>query len=174
MSHLNNIELRALELSDIDLLYNWENDQKLWHLSNTVAPFSKFILEQYIMNADQDIYTAKQLRLMIDKTEENIKTTIGAIDLFDFDPTNQRAGVGILINKPDQNKGYATQALEILTEYCFNILQLHQLYCNITTDNLTSLKLFKKQSFEIIGIKKEWLLIKDNWVDEYILQLIKR
>ncbi len=53
------IELRALEPSDIDILYNWENDQKLWHLSNTVAPFSKFILEQYIMNAEQDIYYSK-------------------------------------------------------------------------------------------------------------------
>jgi len=174
MQQSHTLELRALEPSDIDILYNWENDQKLWHLSNTVAPFSKFILEQYIMNADQDIYTAKQLRLMIDKTEKNIKTTIGAIDLFDFDPVNHRAGVGILIDKSEQKKGYATQALEILIEYCFNVLQLHQLYCNISTDNLVSLELFKKQSFEIIGIKKEWLFIKDKWVDEYILQLINR
>lgn len=168
------IELRALEPSDIDILYNWENDQKLWHLSNTVAPFSKFILEQYIMNAEQDIFTAKQLRLMIDKSEKKIKSTIGAIDLFDFDPVNHRAGVGILIKKSEQKKGYATQALEILIEYSFNVLQLHQIYCNITTDNLPSLELFKKQNFEIIGIKKEWLFIKDQWVDEYILQLIKR
>ncbi len=174
MQQSNTIELRALEPSDIDILYNWENNQKLWHLSNTVAPFSKFILEQYLMNADQDIYSAKQLRLMIDKTEEKIKTTIGAIDLFDFDPVNKRAGIGILIDKSEQKRGYATQALEKLVEYCFNVLQLHQLYCNITTDNLASLELFKKQSFEIIGIKKEWLLIKDKWVDEYILQLIKR
>ncbi len=174
MLQSNTIELRALEPADIDILYTWENDQQLWHLSNTVVPFSKFILEQYIMNADQDIYTAKQLRLIIDKTEGSTKTTIGAIDLFDFDPVNQRAGVGILIDKSEQNKGYATQALELLIEYSFNVLQLHQLYCNITTDNLASLELFKKQSFEIIGIKKEWIFIKDKWVDEYLLQLIKR
>lgn len=168
------IELRALEPSDIDILYNWENNQSLWHLSNTVAPFSKFVLEQYIMNAAQDIYSAKQLRLMIDKIEDGKNITIGAIDLFDFDPINHRAGIGILIEKSERKKGHAALALEILIEYCFNILQLHQLYCNITTDNSASLELFRKQKFEIIGIKKEWLFIHEKWVDEYLLQLIKR
>lgn len=174
MIHSDSINLRALEPSDIDILYDWENDQSLWHLSNTVTPFSRFVLEQYIMNSDQDIYTAKQLRLIIEIDVNDQTTAIGAIDLFDFDPANHRAGLGILIKKSERNKGYATQALELLIKYCFGVLQLHQLYCNITSNNLSSLELFKKQSFEIIGIKKEWLYINDKWVDEYILQLIKR
>ena len=65
-----NIELRALEPSDVDLLYQWENNEELWHLSNTVAPFSRFVLEQYVMDSHQDIFTTKQLRLMIDKKED--------------------------------------------------------------------------------------------------------
>lgn len=60
----------------------------------------------------------------------------------------------------------------MLVNYCFDVLQLHQLYCNITTDNTASLALFKKQNFEIIGIKKDWLYIHTNYVDEYILQLV--
>jgi len=167
------IRLRALEPTDIDILYNWENDHKVWHLSNTVTPFSRYLLEQYVINSDQDIYTAKQLRLMIDKTEDDEIVTIGAIDLFDFDPVNHRAGVGILITKNERKKGYAQEALKILTKYCFDILQLHQLYCNITVDNKTSLTLFKKQKFEVIGIKKDWLYIHNKYIDEYILQLVK-
>jgi len=167
------IRLRALEPNDIDILYNWENDQEVWHLSNTVTPYSRYLLEQYVINSDQDIYTAKQLRLMIDKTDGEDIETIGAIDLFDFDPVNHRAGVGILIIKNKRKKGYAQEALEILTNYCFSVLQLHQLYCNITVDNKTSLNLFKKQNFEIIGIKKDWLFIHNKYVDEYILQLVK-
>ena len=169
---LNNkhIHFRAPEIKDLDLLFQWENDASLWHLSNTVTPFSRHILEEYIMHAHEDIYTAKQLRLMIDAIDNN--ETIGCIDLFDFDPINLRAGVGILIDKKHRNSGYASASLKMLTDYAFHTLYLHQLYCNITIDNDASLKLFKKHEFEIIGLKKEWIRKRDGWVDEYMLQLI--
>jgi len=81
-----NLILRALEPTDINSLYEWENDQKLWYLSNTIIPFSHFTLEQYILNSHQDIYTTKQLRLMIDSKDPEQNNPIGSIDLFDFDP----------------------------------------------------------------------------------------
>jgi len=172
MLKATNIELRALEPNDIDLLYLWENDDSVWHLSNTITPFSRFQLEQYVLNTEQDIFSSKQLRLMIDKIENNKKTTIGSIDIFDFDPINKRAGLGILIDKKERKKGYASQALENLLKYCFEILHLHQVYCNITTENEASIKLFKKFDFVISGTKKDWLLIRNSWQDEWFLQLI--
>jgi diamine N-acetyltransferase len=168
-----NIALRALEPEDVDLLYEWENDERLWHLSNTVTPFSKHLLEQYVLSSGQDIYTAKQLRLMIDVVEQDERETVGSIDLFDYDPTNKRAGIGILIVKKYRRKGYASQALEILMTYCFEVLHLHQLYCNITPDNEASLSLFRNAGFETVGLKKDWLHIRDGWEDEYILQKIR-
>ncbi|NTW31895.1 MAG: GNAT family N-acetyltransferase [Bacteroidetes bacterium] len=165
-----NLLLRAPEPADIDLLYKWENDSRIWYLSNTVAPISRHLLEEYILTAYQDIYTAKQLRLMIDNV--NTGETVGCIDLFDFDPVNLRAGIGILISDNQRNKGYASEALALLIDYAFNTLNLHQLYCNITTNNEVSLKLFKKHNFKNIGIKKDWTRLKDKWLDEYILQLI--
>src|SRR6185436_12887613 len=96
------IRLRALEPSDVDLLYQWENDASVWSVSGTLAPFSKFVLEQYLASSHQDIYSNKQLRLMIDLSANNEEDEpesrgIGCIDLFDFDPKNRKAGVGILI-----------------------------------------------------------------------------
>ncbi|MBN2173773.1 MAG: GNAT family N-acetyltransferase [Bacteroidales bacterium] len=167
-----NVVLRALEPTDVDLLYQWENDQKLWHLSNTLAPFSRFILEQYVLNSEQDIFTAKQLRLMIDKISDQKSTPIGTIDLFEFDPHNRRAGIGIFIVRNHREHGFASEALQLVIDYCFQTLQLHQVYCNISEDNEISLKLFQKQRFKIIGKKKDWLLLKNRWMDEYILQLI--
>ncbi len=165
------IYFRAPEPADVDLLYTWENDTKIWHLSNTVTPYSRQILEEYILNAQQDIYTAKQLRLMIilNKTGE----AVGCIDLFDFDPQHLRAGVGILIDDHHRQKGYAAEALTMLIDYSFDILHLHQLYCNVTPANENSLQLFQKHKFSIIGLKKEWLRAKNGWEDEYMLQLLK-
>ncbi len=170
-----NLALRALEPTDIDILYKWENDTEIWHLSNTLTPFSRFVLEQYLMNAHEDIYTSKQLRLMIDliKTESECKT-IGSIDLFNFSPHHKRAGIGILITKQERGKGYASEALELIIKYSFETLNLHQLYCNISEDNEKSMKLFQKHAFKIIGNKKQWLRIKNKWMDEYILQLIRK
>jgi diamine N-acetyltransferase len=164
------VYLRALEPSDIDEVYQWENDSSIWHLSNTISPYSRFVLEQYLASAHQDIYTAKQLRLVISLTSGK---AIGCIDIFDFDPLHQRAGVGILISEiADRGKGYASEALELLIGYCRNTIHLHQLYCNITEGNEASLKLFTHLGFEVCGTKKAWLRERDRWKNELMLQRI--
>jgi diamine N-acetyltransferase len=167
-----NIYLRALEPQDVDLLYQWENNVSLWYVSNTLTPFSRFAIEQYVMNSFQDIYTAKQLRMMIIKADDLIP--IGTIDLFDFDPFHKRAGLGIMILEEFRTRGFASETLEIMKSYCFNTLLLHQIYCNIAEDNVRSLELFKKSGFELCGRKKHWLLDKNQWKDEFILQYINQ
>lgn len=166
------IRLRALEPQDVATLYQWENDTAIWVASNTQVPFSKFVLEQYIAASHLDLHTNKQLRLMI-TTKEGLD--VGAIDLFDFDSQHQRAGIGILVaEKIDRGKGYATEALNLLIQYCFTQLHLHQLYCNITIDNEASIQLFKKHNFAITGIKKDWIRVGDSFVDELLLQLVRK
>ncbi len=169
----NNIKLRALEPEDIELLYIWENNTEIWEVSNTITPFSKYIITKYVESSHLDIFEAKQLRLMIDLIGSTSDLTIGTIDLFDFDPINNRAGIGLLINdKVNRNKGYASISLKILIEYCFFTLNLNQLYCNISVDNKDSISLFKNNGFEITGEKKAWRKKGSYWINEYFLQLI--
>ena len=168
------VKLRALEPEDIDLLYEWENDHSIWYVSNTLTPFSKYILKKYIENSHLDIYQTKQLRLMIDVCREADPETVGAIDIFDFDPFHLRAGVGVLIaREEDRNKGLAGLALQELIQYAFGILHLHQLYCNISSDNKISLRLFQEAGFVICGKKKDWLKAANGYKDELLLQLIR-
>ena len=102
------IRLRALEPRDVDLLYRWENDPEVWKVSNTMTPFSKFTLQEYIKTATTDIYASRQLRLMIEDWKGN---TVGAVDVFDFEPFHRRAGIGILIAQEDRHNGYAEEAV---------------------------------------------------------------
>lgn len=165
------IRLRALEPEDLEYLYDWENNSSYWVLSNTVAPFSKYTLKRYMENSHKSIYETGQLRLMIEIFKE--KKTIGTIDIFDFDPYHKRAGIGILIaDENERRKGYASMALNCLTEYCFSTLQLHQLYCNILANNCESAELFKKVGFSEAGIKKEWIKTSEGYLDEYTFQLL--
>ena len=89
------IKLRALELEDIDILYKWENDTNVWKVSNTIAPFSKYILNRFIEEQQYDIFETKQFRLIIES--KALGSPVGTIDLFELDPYNRRAGFGLLI-----------------------------------------------------------------------------
>ena len=166
------IHLRALEPEDLDFLYTIENNESFWEVSSTQTPFSRFILEQYIVNSHQDIFEAKQLRLIIVDNITNL--SVGMIDLFEFNPLHKRAGIGILIIESEQHKGFASEAIELLINYSFNQLNLHQLFANITVDNTKSLELFKKLNFKKIGIKKEWIFSKGDFKDEILFQLINK
>ncbi len=172
MLEKKSILLRAPEPEDVEFLLEMENNTGFWHVSSTHNPFSRFDIEQYILLSDKDIYTAKQLRFMIDFSEETQKQTIGTIDIFDFDPHNKRAGIGISIMKKFRKKGYAGTALNILIEYMFSQLNLHQIYCNIEKDNNESTSLFKSRGFTETGIKKDWNLRNNKWVDEHFFQLL--
>ncbi|MCX7986716.1 MAG: GNAT family N-acetyltransferase [Bacteroidales bacterium] len=166
------ILLRAPEPEDIDWLYKWENDPEVWISGTTLVPFSRYILSKYLENAHLDIFETHQMRLMIELNKRP-GVPIGTIDLFDFDSYNNRAGVGILIaDKTERRKGYATQSLQLLIDYCFKVLGLNQLYCNIDPQNEQSIKLFTHSGFEIVGLKKRWTRRGTEYHDEYLLQLL--
>ena len=175
------IHLRALEPTDLNQLYRWENDSSIWSVSGTLVPFSKFVLEEIVTQVHQDIYTNKQLRLIVDlkyfdeADEDETTRSIGCVDLFDFDPKNKRAGVGILIaDKADRGRGYATEALHLIVDYAFEVLDLHQIYSNVRVENESSVALFKKVGFEVTGLKQDWMYEQGKFYDEYTMQLIKK
>jgi diamine N-acetyltransferase len=164
------ITLRPPEPDDVDILYKWENDMELWEISNTRAPFSKYILSEYIKNSFKDIYETKQLRFIIENDENN---PVGAIDLYNFDPYHQRAGVGVLVHSiKDRKRGLASDALEALKAYATEILGLKQLFANVGEDNTVSIRLFEKAGFERAGIKKAWLKTALGWKNEILYQKI--
>ena len=168
------IQLRAIEPGDLEFIFHIENDPGTWRVGNTLVPFSRYQIEQYILTTQHDLYAEKQLRLMIDlMLPGDERKTIGMIDLYDFDPHHQRAGVGILVLSEEREKGYALDALRVLARYSFEILKLHMLHCNITAENTASIRLFEKAGFSQCGLLKEWRNIDNRWMDELMFQMIR-
>lgn len=166
------IYLRALEPEDLNFLYELENNPDIWEISGTITPYSKHVLKQYLENAFRDIYDVKQLRLCICSKKDKL---IGLIDLFDFDPKNLRAGLGLVIlETADRNKGVGAEAIELFSNYAFTVLNLRQLYVNVGEDNLASLHLFKKLGFEQVGVKKDWIRTGETFKNELLFQKINR
>lgn len=169
----SHIQMRAVELPDVELLYAWENDMALWPVSNTLVPFSRYQLKKYVESASLDLYQTRQLRLIIEKkTSPGKAEPAGLLDLFDFDPFHNRAGLGIFIHQSYRGKGVAKEALELFIRYAFSVLGIHNLYCNVAQSNTTSIELFKRLGFSLIGTKKEWLKVKNEYADELMFQRI--
>ncbi len=158
----DHLYLRALETTDLDFLYKLENDTRSWQVSNTVTPYSKELLQEYLLQAGADIYAVKQLRLLICTSEHE---PAGAIDLYDFDPAHLRAGIGIIISQEFRRQQLATEALTLLLNYCHQFLLLHQVYCTIAVTNTSSLSLFKKAGFQSIGLRKDWVRTASGFTD---------
>lgn len=78
-----NIRLRALELEDLDFLYQIENDDRLWELGVSNVPYSRRVLLDYITSASADIYVDNQVRLIVEN-EQNEQ--VGILDLTDLIP----------------------------------------------------------------------------------------
>lgn len=165
------IFLRALEPEDLDFLFEVENNEDFWEVSATSAPLSRFILKQYLENSHKDIYEVKQLRLLI-CTHNYL--TVGMIDLFEFDPKSRRVALGILVCKSkDRQKGYGSEALELIKNYCFGHLGLHQIYAHVGCENIASISLFEKNGFQKTAQLKDWNFTNGEYKDEFLYQLIE-
>jgi len=162
--------LRALEPSDLDLLYTWENDPSVWGVSGTLSPFSRHTLETYIEAQRFDLFRSRQQRLVIETLDGR---PVGLADLFEVEPLHRRAGVGILIHDPEERgRGYAREALELLIGYARRTLGLQQLWGSVETDNEASLRLFRSIGFTEIGTRRRWNWSPDGWKDETEFQYL--
>lgn len=168
MEGLPGIHLRAIEPEDLDTLYNIENDRVLWDVGVTNVPYSRYILHNYVANTAGDIYSDKQVRLMI---EDDSKQVVGIIDMTDFSPRHQRAEIGIVLTKEHRKKGYARAALQELIEYSHKFLHLHQLYAYVDSSNKNAIDLFCGMGFNQQNTIKDWLFDGDDYHDAILMQL---
>ncbi len=168
----DNILLRKPEPEDLDFLYSLENDTNIWWVSDTRSPFSRWQIKQHIENSVYDIYTNKELRLII--TDKKTGKALGVVDLFEFDPGHKRAGIGIVVLPEYRNQKIAEQSLLIIIDYCFNLINLNQIWCYIDSKNQISIKLFEKFGFVKNGELKEWKNCGNNFEDVFFYQLFNR
>jgi|WetSurMetagenome_2_1015567.scaffolds.fasta_scaffold207503_2 diamine N-acetyltransferase len=160
--------LRAVEPEDLDLMYQMENDPETWDISNFTVPYSRYLLKEYIKASQFDIFMDKQLRLVI-MVKDGYKA-IGTVDLSDYAPLYKRAEIGIAIQKEYRKRGYASEAVQLLENYAFKFLRLHQLYAYVGVNNQLCLNMFKTLEYERTGLLKEWMIGTDGYEDVVILQ----
>ena len=169
-----NISLRKIEPTDLPFLYQWENDASAWADGANHNPLSQQDLRDYISSTTGDIYKDGQLRLVIQSVSEAVCTlsaqrsvspqnghTIGCVDLFDFDPRNRRAALGMYIAPEHRGKGVGREALAQIEAYAFDFLHLRCLYAVIARNNTACSAIFEQAGYIPSSPLKNWTLESD-------------
>ncbi|MBM3185910.1 MAG: GNAT family N-acetyltransferase [Bacteroidetes bacterium] len=165
----DSIYLRVVEVDDAAKLLIWENNPENWKVSNTEIPFSMHSIHQLI-EQQSNIRNSGEIRFIICLNE--IETPIGTIDLYDVNFKHGYATVGIMIaEESERRKGFASESLQLISEYARDILDLTNLQCTIHGDNERSIALFEQVGFMRVGIRKNWLKFKGKRIDEISYQL---
>lgn len=151
------IKLRKIEPADLPYLYQWENDAASWADGSNHNPLSQQDLRDYIASTTGDIYRDGQLRLIIE--EDGL--TLGCIDLFDFDPRNRRAAIGMYITPEYREKGIGREAVRLMEEYAFGFLHLRLIYAIISTHNSACTALYRSAGYTPSSPLSAWTLEGD-------------
>ena len=130
-----------------------------------MAPYSRQALEA-LCSGHQDLYTAGQLRWVIEEEGR----AVGAVDLYDFQARDQRAGIGILIEPDARGQGIAGRALDIALRHAEQALLLHSVHAEVHADHSGSLALFQRAGFQEVGRYSDWTRTTEGWKDVVLFQ----
>lgn len=138
------ISLRSLIYSDLDFLEKIENDTSLWEFGTEQIRYTRKELKSYIKNSGTDLQIAKQFRFVVDHKSN----PVGFIDLFNY--KGEEVSIGIIIDEGYQNRGFAKESVSLLSNYCFDNLNIKKLNCSVDVLNKKSNALFLSLGFQLV------------------------
>lgn len=97
---------------------------------------------------------------------------VGCVELYNYDPVNRRAAVGIVVSNEHRHRGYGSAIIHALTQFCVENTSLHQIYADIACTNVVSLRIFEKAGYQHCATLRDWVIRGDGFIDTYRYQLI--
>lgn len=166
----NILQLRAIEVTDVDTLLAWENDSSQWDSCNTSAPFSRKQLWDYAVNYNNNIFETGAIRMMVVKRDT--ATPIGCVDVFDFNRFHNHAFVGLYIDALHRGKGYGVSAMNLTLHYACHFLGIHQIVAEVDILNSASIRMLRSCGFTECGSLRQWFRHGSQYSDGILMQYI--
>jgi [ribosomal protein S5]-alanine N-acetyltransferase len=164
------ITLREVRTSDVnDDYYRWMNDREVTQfLESRFFPNSIEGLRKYV---ESKAFDRDNIFLAIVTKEDD--RHIGNIKLGPINWIHRTGDIGILIGEKDcWGKGYAAEAIGLIAEYAFRILNLKKVTASAYDINKGSIKAFVKAGFEIEGERKQQFFCNGKYVNMVLMGLV--
>lgn len=161
------IQLRKVEEEDLDLIVKWRNDPEILRWLFSYLPLShpkqKKWYEKYVEDDTQEIFVI----------EMKEKTPVGTVGLSNIDHRNQKAELGILIDKNWQKKGIGKEALELLIDLAWSEMNMRKIKALVFEENEAAIKLYKSCGFVEEGVLKKEAYKDGEFKDVVVMALLR-
>lgn len=166
-----NIYFKPLSINDADKVHSYASDEDVsryigWRLMKTLNETSEYV-EEMIRRvlAGTHLYASVVLK----STNEIIGTAM----IFNFNREANHAEIGYVFHKDYWGKGYGTEAVELMSNFAFETLNLHKLHACVVDGNVGSARILEKNGFEMEGRIKDYYFIEDMYYNELIFGRLK-
>lgn len=165
----DNIYLAPLCLDDYPSYTEWVNDLEV----GFGLPFPAMMINESSEKVALERLSSSGYHFAI--VDAKTDTLIGNIGFAKLDSMNRIATVGIFIgNKDYWNKGYGTEALSLLLDYGFNVLNLNAINLSVYAYNLPAIRCYEKLGFKEAGRLREAKIIAGEAFDEIFMDILAR
>ena len=160
------IVLRSWTAEDVPQIQELKNDIDIQsQLMGIPRPNSSNKILNWLKHRDKD---DSMVFFVIARKQDN--KAIGYVQISCLDKINLNGYLGICIEQEFWGKGYANEALDLLTRYASSILNLRKIILLVKNDNSRAIGFYKKTGFRKIGILKEHQIINGNWCDVLMME----
>ncbi|MHB8070359.1 MAG: GNAT family N-acetyltransferase [Candidatus Cryosericum sp.] len=121
---------------------------------------------------DENLAAPREDYVHVDVRETATFRLVGNGELFDIDHGNGTAELGILIGEKDcWGRGYGTEAVALLAQYGFQVLNLANILLRLDDFNVHGLAAYLKVGFHEIGRRRASVLKDGRRNDEILMDL---
>lgn len=163
------VNLRAIELTDLDNVMTWINDPEVTrYLLVGLWPLSRGAEAQWIERRVKDADPTD--KALVIETKDGVY--LGGIGLHRIDFASGTAEAGIVIGRKDYwGKGYGTDAMKVLLKHAFENLRLRKVYLSVFGSNVRAQKSYAKLGFREVGRLKAHLLKQGQYEDVIYMEV---
>jgi RimJ/RimL family protein N-acetyltransferase len=156
---------------DAHRLHRWRNDPEIVSLSAD-TPLAETSLEdaqKRIEAWNRESDTQKNFAIFLRSSNEYIGFChVALIDLY-----NRNCRIGIVIGDREHwGRGYGTEVMRGLSQFCFHDLALHRITCETYSHNRRAWRMLEAAGFAREGVLREQVRRGDAWRDEYLYGLL--
>lgn len=163
------VYLRPIQLEETDDYYQRLFDPTTRYLTGTQHSFTKDQVQRYFEAKSQD--SSRLFQLIALKSSDEV---IGDIELQDINGFNRSAQLRIAIDTSQhQGKGYGTEAILLMLEHAFGVMNLHRIELNVYSFNERAIHVYEKIGFQKEGIQRDALYYHHKYHDSVIMGILE-
>lgn len=161
------VYLSPKNAEDVEKFTEWLNDfQTTDYIGRSSQVMTLEAEKEYL---EKNLNTEASFFIIEGKTDK----LIGTVSLENISHINRRATLGIFIgDKEARNKGYGTEAINLILDFGFNYLNLNNVKLDVLGFNERAIACYKKCGFKEYGKRRECVFLNGKYYDTIEMDIL--